>query len=139
MRFEQGGVSQKFAVNGKRRNQSLKVPGKLFVTENRFGEYLEWKPVDNPSPGSTPSFQDGNFGFKKAEDETVEFLPDPKTAEYRRPIRVELAELRSYMLVGKNELIFIHSDGTTLNPFVFERCPPDNFVSALERCVGITK
>lgn len=108
-------------------------------------EYLEWKPVENSSPASTSPFKPnipelhGSAGFRKDNDETVEFIPDPRMAEYLRPIKVELAELRSYMMVGKNELIFIHSDGTTLNPFVFERSPPDNFIAALERCIGITK
>jgi hypothetical protein len=72
----------------------------------------------------------------------VEFLRDPKEAEYRRPIKVELSELRSFAVTPKSaqrEVIFFHSDGTILNTFVFERGSPENFITALERLVSIKK
>ncbi len=79
------------------------------------------------------SSSSGGIGFRK-DDEAVEFISDPRQQEYLRPIKIELAELRSYMMVGKNEIIFIQNDGSTLNPFIFERSSTDNFTSALGIC-----
>lgn len=34
MKFEQRGVCQKFSVNGKRRKETILIPGNLSITEN---------------------------------------------------------------------------------------------------------
>ena len=69
-------------------------------------------------------------------------MPDPRSADYRRPIKIELVEIRSFLIPSKSherELIFILSDGTTQNPFIFERGTTENLVGALHRHVTIKK
>lgn len=74
--------------------------------------------------------------------ERVEIKPDSSSKEFMRPIKIELPEIRSFIVPPKanpREIIFILSDGTTLNPFIFERGSPENLVIALERSLRITK
>ena len=75
--------------------------------------------------------------------ESVKFVPDPRNlSEYRRPIKIEIAEIRSLLIPSKSqgrELIFILCDGTTQNAFIFERGSPENLISAMERSVCIKR
>ncbi|CAL8088442.1 unnamed protein product [Orchesella dallaii] len=155
MKFEQRGVCQKFSVNGKRRKETILIPGHLSITENKYGEYIEWKPDESKlKNGNTEaSSTSQNFGSKYGAsggiqfhaskgDGRVEIKPETSSKEFLRPIKIELPEIRSFIVPPKavpREIIFILSDGTTLNPFIFERGSPENLVIALERSLRITK
>lgn len=62
--------------------------------------------------------------------------------EYKRPVKLELNEIRSILIPSKSkgkELIFILHDGTSHNPFIFERGSVENFIDAMERYVCVKR
>jgi len=74
----------------------------------------------------------------------LNFIPDPRYAEFRRPVKFELLELKSFFVTPKSkfpqqEVIFILSDGSTMNPFIFQHGSPSNLIGALERWISISK
>ncbi|KAJ9587779.1 hypothetical protein L9F63_018805 [Diploptera punctata] len=112
------------------RDEDSQCSGTLSIVEYSFGKFIEWKPTE---VSVDSELHDQEWAMVNAVGRRTRTLSGSTEGQSRcRPVRIELAELKSFRITrNRQQVTLMQRDGTTHSAFFFQHGNADCFLSAL--------